>query len=334
MSKRKLPKVKVSKETGNTAIKIVGLGIVSYFAFKMLSGNSETGYFGGSSSGYSGSGTDLSGLESFFAETPPVFNISNTPPENFFYSVDTSKVIDDYNKTTENLTKKEFSVARTPNETIVGNTSNSLLTNILNPNYWFGSVGEILPENEYKLRSDNYSQFSILKGNNPVTNILANAWNSPTNPLKIFNIPSVAGGCSSGTCPNSSDTDFNISLTPATKKEITSYNPDNFISAQSFLTTLRNEGISPTTVNYTKKAYDVYSSVDNANKTLSYATEIQNKLATGLASNNCSPAIATNACSGSKKSINYANTVSSGVRYYENTIANTPSHLISVEMSR
>nr|HPJ87237.1 hypothetical protein [Candidatus Pacearchaeota archaeon] len=92
MTKRKNKiKVKVSNNTTNTLIKVAGLGIVSYLAFKMLS-NNENGlaYLGGSSSGYTGSGTDFSGLGlsdflPFMQETPPTFVVNNPPlPTGFF----------------------------------------------------------------------------------------------------------------------------------------------------------------------------------------------------------------------------------------------------------
>jgi hypothetical protein len=342
MTKRKNKiKVKVSNNTTNTLIKVAGLGIVSYLAFKMLS-NNENGlaYLGGSSSGYTGSGTDFSGLGlsdflPFMQETPPTFVVNNPPlPTGFFTPsdtvIDTNKINNSGNiPELTNETKKEFTVKRVP-ETIVGNTTNSNLTNIFNPKFWFGSWGKELPEDEYTLRQQNYARFAIFK--TPTDFI-----NAGVNPLgfliNIFKSTSGSGGggggCSSGNCPKYDDNvSFTVDLsgnrtsnmfyTPSTPLINTNNNAN--INAQSFLTAMRQNIQSPT-ITYTKKAMTPMEYGDFFNKNLAQLErEAQNKMATSLASGNCSPAIATNQCSGTKKSVNYATAVAqtSERRYYEN----------------
>ena len=72
----------------DTAIKVIAIGILGYIGLKTIpSLASGLGGYGGSggSGGYMGSGTDLSSIPAgFFTETPPVFNITNTPPDSFF----------------------------------------------------------------------------------------------------------------------------------------------------------------------------------------------------------------------------------------------------------
>lgn len=341
MTKRKKKiKVKVSNNTTNTLIAVAGLGIVSYLAFKMLS-NNENGlaYLGGSSSGYTGSGTDFSGLGlsdflPFMQETPPTFNISNPPiPSSFF--INPSDVINQTSTgTTETPdtieTKKEFSIKRVP-ETVVGNTSSNLLSNLFNPNYWLGSWGSELPKDEYTLRQQNNAKFALFR--TPTEFI-----NAGVNPLGLLinrfsNNSSGSGGggggCSSGRCPKYDDNvSFTVDLsgnrtsnmfyTPSTPLINTNNNAN--IDAQSFLTAMRRN-IQPTTITYTKKAMTPMEYSDFFNKNLAQLErEAQNKMATSLASGNCSPAIATNQCSGTKKSVNYATAVAqtSERRYYEN----------------
>lgn len=313
MTKRKNKiKVKVSNNTTNTLIKVAGLGIVSYLAFKMLS-NNENGlaYLGGSSSGYTGSGTDFSDLGlsdflPFMQETPPTFVVNNPPlPTGFFINpdtvIDTNKMINSGNIPEEtNETKKEFTVKRVP-ETIVGNTSSSLLTNIFNPKFWVGSWGKDLSDEEYSLRQQNNARFAIFKFKS------------------TSGTGGGGGGCSSGNCPRTNDTPFTIDLT--TKKTAIINSGNTGVTAQSFLTSLRNEGIAPRTITYTKKAMTPMEYGDFFNKNLAHLEkEAQNKMATSLASRNCSPAIATNQCSGTKKSVNFATAVAqtSERRYYEN----------------
>ena len=328
MSKRKLPKVKVSKDTGNTIIKVAGLGLVAFFAYKML-GKSETGGLMGGGlmgGGYSGSGTDLSGILPFLQETPPVFNISNTPPSNFGGALTPEQItaVIDGTSSKKDITANGGALLETgwsangadwikPNDTI-GNFIRST-----NPSNW----GQTLSEEQYKSMSDNYSKYSIFKGNNPIIKIIANAWNSPINP---FNLPSVSANSNCIACKKLKDEVYGTQTV-----EITEFKPSKFYSvsdnqsksfttAQSYLTDLRQGGFSPTTVNYTKKERTVFEEVDFFNNVLApIERQAQNKLATSLASGNCGPAICTNACSGTKKSVNYATTVSSGTRYYENS---------------
>lgn len=332
MTKRKNKiKVKVSNNTTNTLIKVAGLGIVSYLAFKMLSNNEyELAYLGGSSSGYTGSGTDFSDLGlsdflPFMQETPPTFVVNNPPlPTGFFINpdtvIDTNKMINSGNIPEEtNETKKEFTVKRVP-ETIVGNTSSSLLTNIFNPKFWIGSWGKDLSDEEYSLRQQNNARFAIFKTPTDFINAGVNPLEFLINKFKSTSgTGGGGGGCSSGNCPRTNDTPFTIDLT--TKKTAIINSGNTGVTAQSFLTSLRNEGIAPRTITYTKKAMTPMEYGDFFNKNLAQLErEAQNKMATSLASGNCSPAIATNQCSGTKKSVNYAAAVAqtSERRYYEN----------------
>lgn len=338
MSKRKLPKVKVSKDTGNTIIKVAGLGLVAFFAFKML-GNSETGSLMGG--GYSGSGTDLSGILPFLQETPPTFNISNPPiPSGIFLtSDDTNKIINSGNTPQETIeiieTKKEFTVARTP-ETIKGNTSSNLLVNLFNPNYWLGSIGQNLPDDEYKLRQENNSKFALFRTPTEFINAGVNPIGFLINRFSSSGSGGGGGGCSSGNCPRTNDTPFTIDLT--TKKTAIINSGNTGVTAQSFLASLRNEGIAPTTISRTVNNFTPMEYGDYYNKKLAVIEQnAQNKLATSLSSGNCSPAISTNACSGATRTTNYSNIVSNtanqSTRYYENTIATTKKELITIEMS-
>lgn len=335
-AKRKLPKVKVSKDTGNTIITVAGLGLVTFFAYKMFA-NSDTSVnlIGG---GYSGSGPDLSGILPFLQETPPVFNISNPEiPSSFF--INPSDVLTTTSTTGETVTqtKKEFTTAKVPEkivgkEKIVGNTSSNLLTNIFNPNYWFGSWGKDLTTEEYTLRQENNTKFALFK--NPMD--LINYGQNPLGYLVTKFITSNnsgsgggggGGGCIGGSCARNNNTSFNIDLTSKKTTSINEYS--NFNNAKDFLTSLRSNGVQDRTITYS----NITSAVNNPS-TLAYATKIQNQLANSLASTNCGPAIAINACSGTKKQVNYSTTQSTGVRYYENTFANTPKELITVESVR
>lgn len=341
MAKRKLPKIKVSKDTGNTVIKVAGLGLVAFFAYKMFANNeNSTGFLGG---GYSGSGTDLSGILPFFQETPPVFNISNPPIPNSFF-IDTSTALSDITEPT----KKEKLIEETNKEKSIEwgvgipyDTSNSVVEKFLgylNPQSW----GKIPTEKQYNEMVADYSQFSIF--NSKQAKNLGGSIISSLIPFPISLLLNAtpASACPSGKCPTVYNSDYNYSnpkldipsfqssftvYTP--KKSITSYSTNDFVNAQSFLGELR-KNVAPTTVTYTKKDYDVHSETRRINEILANNVTAQNKLATSLASGNCGNAISTNQCTGTKKETNYATTVSSGVRYYENTRANTPSHLITV----
>ena len=313
----------------DTAIKVIAIGILGYIGLKTIpSLASGLGGATGGSGGYMGSGTDLSSIPAgFFTETPPVFNITNTPPDSFFINpdtvIDTNKIINSGNIPKEtNETKKEFTVKRVP-EKIVGNTSSSLLTNLFNPNYWVGSWGKELPSDEYTLRQQNNARFAIFK--TPTDFI-----NAGVNPLgfliNIFKSTSGSGGggggCRSGNCPTTNDTPFTIDLT--TKKTAIINSGNTGVTAQSFLTSLRNEGIAPRTITYTPNIMTPMEYGDYFNKKLAVIEQnAQNKLATSLASGNCGPAISTNACSGITRTTNYSNIVSNtanqSTRYYENT---------------
>ena len=340
MTKRKNKiKVKVSNNTTNTLIKVAGLGIVSYLAFKMLS-NNENGlvYLGGSSSGYTGSGTDFSGLGlsdflPFMQETPPTFVVNNPPlPTGFFINPnDVLTTTSTNGEVTETLTKKEFTAPKVP-ETVVGNTSSNLLTNLFNPNYWFGSMGKDLSQDEFTLRQQNNAKFALFRaptefintGVNPLGFLITRFSNNSSN-----GTGGGGGGCPSGRCPKYDDNvSFTVDLsgnrtsnmfyTPSTPLINTNNNAN--INAQSFLTAMRQNIQSPT-ITYTKKAMTPMEYGDFFNKNLAQLErEAQNKMATSLASGNCSPAIATNQCSGTKKSVNYATAVAqtSERRYYEN----------------
>lgn len=347
MTKRKNKiKVKVSNNTTNTLIKVAGLGIVSYLAFKMLS-NNEYGlaYLGGSSSGYTGSGTDFSGLGlsdflPFMQETPPTFNISNPPiPSSFFINPDTVlpnySIVPPIDNTIppntippDNTTKKDITV---------GNTSSSLLTNLFNPDYWLGSVGKDLPQDEYNLRSQNNSRYALFRTPAEFINAGVNPLGFLINRFKSTSGSGGGGGCSSGNCPTTNDTPFTIDLT--TKKTAIINSGNTGVTAQSFLTSLRNEGIAPRTITYTQNIMTPMEYVDYYNKKLAVIEQnAQNKLAASLASGNCGPAISTNACTGATRTTNYSNIVSNtanqSTRYYENTIATTKKELITVEMRR
>ena len=64
-----------------TPEQIAGLGLVGIIGYFLLTNGSKmidaiSGGGSGTYSGYSGSGTDLSGIPAgFFTETPPIFNI-------------------------------------------------------------------------------------------------------------------------------------------------------------------------------------------------------------------------------------------------------------------
>ena len=327
----------------DTAIKVIAIGVLGYIGLKTIpSLASGLGGATGGSGGYMGSGTDLSSIPAgFFTETPPVFNITNTPPSNFFTTpniIDESGNIVSTETTGETVTqtKKEFTTSKVP-EKKVGNTSSSLISNLFNPNYWLGSVGKDLPQDEYNLRSQNNSRYALFRTPTEFINAGVNPIGFIINRFKSTSGSGGGGGCRSGNCPRTNDTPFTIDLT--TKKTAIINSGNTEVTAQSFLTSLRNEGIAPRTITYTPKYYDTYEYVDYYNKKLAVIEQdAQNKLATSLASRNCGPAISTNACSGKTRTTDYRNIVSNSAsqstRYYENTIANTKKELITVEMRR
>lgn len=354
----------------DTAIKAIGILVMGYIGLKTIpSLASGLGGYGGSggSGGYMGSGTDLSSIPAgFFTETPPVFNITNTPPDSFF---STPSLSDGETKkdgffstpmipntdTEDATTKKAFEVVKD------GNTTNSNLTNIFNPKFWVGSWGKDLSDEEYSLRNDNYSKYSIFKsdGAKKLGGFLASA--VIPFPLNLLvNAPAVAGGCSGGNCPyipdtndrNSTKKDFTVEVTTNTFSKPISLTPsNNNNTASSLIANLRNNSSTPNILNNTWGANPVLSRINdneylitnsqNMPKYYDYSKKsmvidfsnveraIQNDQALKLAGGNCGSATSVNACSGTKKSVNYATTVSSGTRYYENTgTSRTRSDLI------
>ena len=329
-----------------TPEQIAGLGLVGIIGYFLLTNGSKmidaiSGGGSGTYSGYSGSGTDLSGIPAgFFTETPPVFNITNTPPDSFFSTPMIPNTDTEYT-----TTKKGFEVLKTPVEVLktpvevvkVGNTTNSNLTNIFNPKFWFGSWGKDLSDEEYSLRQQNNARFAIFKTPTDFINAGVNPLGFLINRFKSTSgSGGGGGGCRSGNCPRANDTPFTIDLT--TKKTAIINSGNTGVTAQSFLTSLRNEGIAPRTITYTQNIMTPMEYGDYYNKKLAVIEQnAQNKLATSLASGNCGPAISTNACSGKTRTTNYSNIVSNtanqSTRYYENTIATTKKELITVEMS-
>ena len=347
MTKRKNKiKVKVSDNTTNTLIKVAGLGIVSYLAFKMLS-NNEYGlaYLGGSSSGYTGSGTDFSGLGlsdflPFMQETPPTFVVNNPPlPTGFFIPYDEGLNTPFDEGLNTPISKKDevikfFEEKKPITFTPAGllkddnfNDDGSNNFSILNPSSWVKSKkGQPLRIFGLTFEAGGTPLGTGFKINTPLNEPIRNFL---IKNIPFLNIPAVAGGCSSGRCPKYDDNvSFTVDLsgnrtsnmfyTPSTPLINTNNNAN--INAQSFLTAMR-QNIQPRTITYTKKAMTPMEYGDFFNKNLAQLErEAQNKMATSLASGNCSPAIVTNQCSGTKKSVNYATAVAqtSERRYYEN----------------
>ena len=364
MTKRKNKiKVKVSNNTINTLIKVAGLGIVSYLAFKMLP-NNENGlvYLGGSSSGYTGSGTDFSGLGlsdflPFMQETPPTFVVNNPPlPTGFFTPSDEGLNTPSDEGLNTPISKKDevikfFEEKKPITFTPAGllkddnfNDDGSNNFSIIKPASWVKSKkGQPLRIFGLTFEAGGTPLGTGFKINTPLNEPIRNFL---IKNIPFLNIPAVAGGCSSGQCPKYDDNvSFTVDLsgnrtsnmfyTPSTPLINTNNNAN--INAQSFLTSLRNEGIAPRTITYTQNIMTPMEYVDYYNKKLAVIEQdAQNKLATSLASRNCGPAISTNACSGKTRTTDYRNIVSNSAsqstRYYENTIANTKKELIRVEM--
>ena len=387
MTKRKNKiKVKVSNNTINTLIKVAGLGIVSYLAFKMLP-NNENGlvYLGGSSSGYTGSGTDFSGLGlsdflPFMQETPPTFVVNNPPLPTGFFTPSDEGLNTPISKKDEVIKffEEKKPITFTPAGLLKDDNFNDDGSNnfsILNPSSWVKSKkGQPLRIFGLTFEAGGTPLGTGFKINTPLNEPIRNFL---IKNIPFLNIPAVAGGCSSGQCPKYDDNvSFTVDLsgnktsnmfyTPSTplintnnnaninaqsfltamrqniqsptitytKKAMTPMEYGDFlnknlaqlerdnanINAQSFLTAMRQNIQSPT-ITYTKKAMTPMEYGDFFNKNLApLEREAQNKMATSLASGNCSPAIATNQCSGTKKSVNYATAVAqtSERRYYEN----------------
>lgn len=339
-----------------TPEQIAGLGLVGIIGYFLLTNGSKmidaiSGGGSGTYSGYSGSGTDLSGIPAgFFTETPPVFNITNTPPDSFFSTPSLSDgETKKYNSVTalgETVTPRGIDI--TPNNVNWSSTGASWITdnpisnfiNSMKPANW----GQDLSENQYTKMTNDYSSLSIFKNENvkngakSLGGFLASAV-IPFPLNLLINAPAVAGGCSGGSCPYITDTNIEMIQieTLPSKKEQTLINDNNIDNAQSYLLNLRkssssnNFWSSTPVINQVDKNTYVIQNSQNLPKYYDYSKKamvtdlssvertIQNKFATDLARNNCGSATSVNACSGTKKSVNYATTVSSGTRYYENT---------------
>ena len=345
----------------DTIITVVALGILGYIGLKTIPSLSD-GVSGGYS-GYMGSGTDLSSIPAgFFTETPPVFNITNTPPDSFFStpSLSDGETKKDVSVTTSNETARTFNgSARTPRgiditpNTNLGFTKNEPQPfNLFNPSTWVSAT---------PVENNPLKKIAIPITNNPLATGIRfpflskyNIWNNDNGkklggflasavipfPLNLLiNAPAVAGGCSGGSCPYITDTNvemIQIETLPS-KKEQTLINDNNIDNAQSYLLNLRkssssnNFWSSTPVINQVDKNTYIIQNSQNLPRYYDYSKKsmvidysdvertIQNKFATDLARNNCGSAISTNSCSGTKKSVNYATTVSSGTRYYENT---------------
>jgi len=344
MTKRKNKiKVKVSNNTTNTLIKVAGLGIVSYLAFKMLS-NNENGlaYLGGSSSGYTGSGTDFSGLGlsdflPFMQETPPTFVVNNPPLPTGFFTPSDEGLNTPISKKDEVIKffEEKKPITFTPAGLLKDDNFNDDGSNnfsILNPSSWVKSKkGQPLRIFGLTFEAGGTPLGTGFKINTPLNEPIRNFL---IKNIPFLNIPAVAGGCSSGQCPKYDDNvSFTVDLsgnrtsnmfyTPSTPLINTNNNAN--INAQSFLTAMRQNIQSPT-ITYTKKAMTPMEYGDFFNKNLAQLErEAQNKLATSLASRNCGPAISTNPCTGKTRITDYRNIVSNTAnqstserRYYEN----------------
>lgn len=359
-----------------TPEQIAGLGLVGIIGYFLLTNGSKmidaiSGGGSGTYSGYSGSGTDLSGIPAgFFTETPPVFNITNTPPDSFF---STPNIIDESGNTiSTETTKKEFTTRRIPDMKITDMKIPEVFKipeqnnfNIFNPKSWIrvnqnnNNSGGIL--NIIKPISDDKPLVTGLIFNitpEQKTNLYKSIWNTPTNPLKIFtNLGSVSAGCSGGTCKKDYNTTpaeipFNIDLTTPNLNKPLVYGGNNTETAGVYIASLRSQnktnglsvwGDNPVLTRTGENTYLVTNS-QNLGKYYDYSKKeyvtdfsnversIQSDQALKLAGGNCGSATSINQCSGVKRSVSYGNTPSSTTRYYENTIANTKKELIRVEM--
>lgn len=344
----------------DTAIKVIAIGILGCIGLKTIpSLASGLGGYGGSggSGGYMGSGTDLSSIPAgFFTETPPVFNITNTPPDSFFSTPSLS----------DGETKKDVSVATLGGSDITPNTNLGVTKiepiepqpfNLSNPSTWVSAT---------PVENNPLNKIAIPISNNPLATGIRfpflskyNIWNNDNGkklggflasavipfPLNLLvNAPAVAGGCSGGSCPtydgNSTKKDFTVEVTTNTFSKPISLTPSNN-TASSLIANLRNNSSTPNVLNNTWGANPVLSRINdneylitnsqNMPKYYDYSKKsmvidysdveraIQSNIATAKASGNCGNAVSVNACSGTKKSVNYANTPSSSTRYYENS---------------
>lgn len=338
------------KVNTDTAIKIAGLGLVGFFALKMLTPKKDSDL--GSGSGYySGSGTDLSGILPFLQETPPTFNITNPEiPSSFF--INPSDVLTKKDVTTETTsetvteTKKDFTTLRIPEDYKIPEQNNF---NILNPLSWIrvnrnnNNSGGIL--NIIKpISNDNPLVTGLIIPT--IANNRTNLWNASINPLGfIINrfSPSNSGsgggggGCPDNICKKENTINTNVNLrTENLVRPITNYVSNNQ-TANSYLSSIRENkntlsiyNTSPAISKISENEYYITNS-QNLGKYYNYSKKefvtdlsnveraIQSNYATNLASGNCGSATSVNACSGTKKETNYNQLQSSNNRYYENT---------------
>ena len=208
MTKRKNKiKVKVSNNTTDTLIKVAGLGIVSYLAFKMLS-NNENGlaYLGGSSSGYTGSGTDFSGLGlsdflPFMQETPPTFVVNNPPLPTGFFTPSDEGLNTPISKKDEVIKffEEKKPITFTPAGLLKDDNFNDDGSNnfsILNPSSWVKSKkGQPLRIFGLTFEAGGTPLGTGFKINTPLNEPIRNFL---IKNIPFLNIPAVAGGCSSG----------------------------------------------------------------------------------------------------------------------------------------
>jgi hypothetical protein len=353
----------------DTAIKVIAIGILGYIGLKTIpSLASGLGGYGGSggSGGYMGSGTDLSSIPAgFFTETPPVFNITNTPPDSFFStpSLSDGETKKDVSVTALGETVTPRGIDITPN-TNLGFTKNEPQPfNLSNPSTWVSAT---------PVENNPLKKIAIPISNNPLATGIRfpflskyNIWNNDNGkklggflasavipfPLNLLvNAPAVAGGCSGGSCPyipdtndgNSTKKDFTVEVTTNTFSKPISLTPsNNNNTASSLIANLRNNSSTPNVLNNTWGANPVLSRIkdneylitnsQNMPKYYDYSKKsmvidysdveraIQNDQALKLAGGNCGSVVATNQCTGVKKTVSYGNTPSATTRYYENT---------------
>jgi len=342
----------------DTAIKVIAIGILGYIGLKTIPPlASGLGGATGGSGGYMGSGTDLSSIPAgFFTETPPIFNIDTSIPDGFF---STPSLSDGETKKDVSVTALGETVTPNTNLGFTKTRGIDITPNnepqpfnLFNPLTWVSATP--VENNPLKkiaipitnnplatgIRFPFLSKYNIWNNDNgkKLGGFLANA--VIPFPLNLLvNAPAVAGGCSGGSCPYITDTNvemIQIETLPS-KKEQTLINDNNIDNAQSYLLNLRkssssnNFWSSTPVINQVDKNTYVIQNSQNLPKYYDYSKKamvtdlssvertIQNKFATDLARNNCGSATSVNACSGTKKSVNYATTVSSGTRYYENS---------------
>lgn len=251
-----------------TPEQIAGLGLVGIIGYFLLTNGSKmidaiSGGGSGTYSGYSGSGTDLSGIpEGFFTEQQPVFNISNPEIPNIFIT----NGGEDGGAETEDLTKKDITTGETENKVFgLSRIPKQDSFNILNPLSWINAKPNPTPNilsNYIKPVSDSplatglifpsLKKYSIWNEDNTLktgvfSKIFINAVNTPTNPLKfLFNLGSVSAGCSGGTCKKDYNTTpaeipFNIDLTTPNLNKPLVYGGNNTETAGVYIASLRSQ---------------------------------------------------------------------------------------------